>query len=180
MIRADPDRRMLQIAIGCGIVALLAVTVCAALLGWGYLPGALGEWVGTMIGAMTSPFLMETSFLVSGLCIVVLLNHWRRKRDGDDFVHLEQVEQGEVPDGVPDHAKWAVYQEKPLPGETPSLLARAEGAMAIGDFTAAAECVAAMEGSELGRPETLALRLELARATGREELVRDLEKRRDS
>jgi len=158
-------------------VALLAVTVCAVLLGWGHLPGLLGQWVGTMIGAMTSPFLMEASFFVIGLCIVVLLNHWRRKRDGDDFVYLEQVEPRDLTGDVPDHAKWAVYQEKPLPGETPSLLAQAEGAMAIGDFTAAAEHVAAMDEAELARPETLALRLELARATGKEELARDLEKR---
>lgn len=168
----------MQIAIGCGIVAILAVTVCAVLLGWGHLPGLLGQWVGTMIGAMTSPFLMEASFFVIGLCIVVLLNHWRRKRAGDEFVYLEQVEPKDLPGGdVPDHAKWAVYQEMPLPGETPSLLTQAEGAMAIGDFAAAAEHVAAMDEQELGLPETLALRLELARATGREELVRELEKR---
>jgi hypothetical protein len=130
-----------------------------------------------MIGAMTSPFLMEASFLVIGLCIVVLLNHWRRKRDGDDFVYLEQVEAAELAAGIPDHARWAVYEDKPLDGETPSLLALAEGALAIGDFTGAAEHVAAMDERELGLPATLALRLELARATGRDDLARDLEKR---
>ena len=159
------------------MVVLLGIIVCAVLLGWGHLPGVLGEWVGTMIGAMTSPFLLEASFFVIGLCLVVLLNHWRQKRAGDEFVYLEQVEPAELAGNLPDHAKWAVYQEEPLPGETPSLLAQAEGAMAIGDFAAAAEHVAAMDEGELGLPGTLALRLELARATGREDLARDLEKR---
>lgn len=162
----------MQIAIGSGILVLLTLVVCGVLMGWGYLPGVLGEWVGTMIGAMTSPFLLEASFFVIGLCLVVLLNHWRRKRDGDELVYLEQVADADAADSLPDHAKWAVYRENPLPGEIPSLLARAEGAMAIRDFAAAAEHLAAMEADELGLPATLALRHELARATGREDLAR--------
>lgn len=160
---------------GSGVVLALAVLVCATLYGWRYLPGFLGEWVGTMIGALTTPFLLEASFLVIGLCIVVWLNHWRRQKAGDELVYLERVEGDDVPDNLPDHAKWAVYQEEPLPGEAPSLLARAEGAMAIGDHAAAAECIAAMDGDELCRLETLAVRLELAKATGKADLVRQLE-----
>lgn len=175
MVPADTDNRLKQIALGSGVVLALAVLVCATLYGWRYLPGFLGEWVGTMIGAMTTPFLLEASFLVIGLCIVVWLNHWRRQKAGDELVFLEQVEVADVSDGLPDHAKWAVYREKPLAGETPSLLARAEGAMAIGDHAAAAECIAAMDGEELRRMETLTLRLELAKATGKAALALELE-----
>jgi hypothetical protein len=161
--------------LGSGVVLTLAVLVCGTLYGWRYLPGFLGEWVGTMIGAMTTPFLLEASFLVIGLCIVVWLNHWRRQKAGDELVYLERVEGDDVPEGLPDHAKWAVYREEPLTGETPSLLARAEGAMAIGDHAAAAECIAAMEEDELKSMETLTLRLELARVTGKADLVGELE-----
>jgi Tfp pilus assembly protein PilF len=77
---------------------------------------------------------------------------------------------------LPEHAKFAVYREKPLPGEMPSLLAQAEGAMAIGDYNAAAEWIAAMSEAELKREATLSLRLQLAKATGRDELAERLEK----
>ncbi|HEY8990425.1 MAG TPA: hypothetical protein VIM46_00465, partial [Luteolibacter sp.] len=57
----------------------------------------------------------------------------------------------------------------------PGLLAQAEGALAIGDFEATAEALAAMDEAELARPETRRLRIALARATGRDELARRLE-----
>lgn len=153
----------------------IGLLVCAGLLGWGHLPGALGEWVGTMVGMLTTPFFMEASFLVLGLCVVVLVNHWRAKREGDDFVYLESVEGPDLPKNLPEHAKWAVFTEEPLAGESPSLLARAEGAMAIGDYAQVAELLGAMDAETLVAPEVLALRVSLARATGRPELADALE-----
>lgn len=176
MTRIEPDERLKQIAVGVGVLLVICLVVCAGLLGWGYLPGAFGEWVGTMMGVLTTPFFMEASFLVLGLCVVVILNHWRAKREGDDFVFLESVEGPDLPKDLPDHAKWAVFPEKPLDGETPSLLMQAEGAMAIGDHEQAAECLGAMSAEELGTPEVLAVRAALARATGRADLAADLQK----
>jgi hypothetical protein len=175
MTRADEDNRVKQIAVGAGILVMLAVTVCGLLVGWRYLPGLLGEWIGMMIGVLTTPFFLEASFICIGLTLVVAINHWRQKRDGDELVYLEQVDGPDVPAGMPEQAKWAVYREKPLPGEMPSLQAQAEGALAIGDHESAAECIAAMSEEELKRPETLLLRLELAKATGRSGLADQLE-----
>jgi hypothetical protein len=166
------DERKRQIAVGAGILLGIAVVVCGALIGWRYLPGLLGEWLGTMIGLMTTPFLLEASFAVLGLSLVIFINHWRQRRTGDELMYLEQVDD---PDGLPEHASWAVFREPPLDGETPSLQAQAEGALAIGDFAAAAECLAAMSEQELKRPEILVLRRDLARATGRTELAAELE-----
>ena len=95
------DNRVKQIAIGVGILLVLMLAICGALLGWGYLPGILGEWVGLMIGVATTPFLMEATFVVLGLVIVVLINHWRRKRDGDELVFLEQLEGDDLPATCP-------------------------------------------------------------------------------
>jgi uncharacterized membrane protein len=168
------DNRVVQVAVGVGILGLLTVTVCGVLIGWGYLPGLLGEWIGMMVGVVTTPFFMEASFIFIGLTLVVLINIWRRKKDGDECVYLEQVDGAEELGGLPDHAKFAVYREKPLPGETPSLQAQAEGAMAIGDHAAAAEWIGAMSEEELKCEETLFLRLELAKATGKSELAERL------
>lgn len=158
-----------------GILGLLTLTVCGALIGWRFLPGLLGEWIGMMIGVMTTPFFLEASFVLIGLTLVMAINHWRQKRDGDELVYLERIEGPDVPPELPERAKWAVYRDKPLEGETPSLQAQAEGALAIGDFESAAECIGAMSEAELKRPETLELRLELARATGRNALADQLE-----
>ncbi|MBC8127044.1 MAG: hypothetical protein H8M99_07860 [Gloeobacteraceae cyanobacterium ES-bin-144] len=166
--------RVKQIAVGVGILLTVMLLVCGALLGWGHLPGLLGEWIGMMIGLMTTPFFLEASFFVIGLTLVVAINHWNQKRDGEEFVYLEQVKGGASK--LPDHAKWAIYQKEPLAGEEPSLLAQAEGALAIGDYEAATELIGKMSEAEMKRPETLRLRIELAKSTGREELVGELEK----
>lgn len=176
MTRADEDKRLRQVGVGLGILLVLTVVVCGSLIGWRYLPGLLGEWIGTMIGVMTTPFFLEGSFFILGLMIVFVVNHWREKRDGDEFVYLEQVKN---PQDLPEHARWAVYQEEPLEGEVPSIHARIEGAIAIGDFETAAQMIASMTDAELKQPATLALRLELARATGLGDLAAQLEKNSD-
>jgi hypothetical protein len=174
MVRAN-DERVKQLVIGVGILVALTVAVPVTLMGWRLLPGLLGEWIGTMIGIMTTPFFMEASFAILGLVIVISVNHWRQRKAGDEFVYLEQVVGPDVPLDLPDHAKWALYLEKPLDLATPSRLAQAEGALAIGDYPAATEWIGTMGHDELALPETLRLRLELAKATGREDLVLRLE-----
>ena len=168
------DERVKQVAIGVSILIVLTVVVAGLLTGWRLLPGLLGEWVGTMIGILTTPFFMEASFIVLGLVIVIGLNLWRQHKDGDEFVYLEQVTGPDVPKDLPDHAKWAVYREKPLAGEGMSSLALAEGAFAIGDYPAAVECIGTLSHAELKQPETLRLRLALAEATGRDDLAAQL------
>lgn len=169
------DERVKQVAICAVILTSLTVLVTGTLIGWRLLPGVLGEWVGTMIGIMTTPFFMEASFAILGLVTVISLNIWRRHKDGDEFVYLEQIAGPDVPRDLPEHAKWALYRKKPLDPEQPSLLAQAEGALAIGDYSAAAEWIGAMDRDELKQPETLRLRLELAKATDRLDLVESLE-----
>ena len=175
MTQTDDDNRRKQIAIGAGILGALAVAVCSALIGWRYLPGILGEWIGTMVGVMTTPFLLEGSFVAIGLTLVVAINHWRQKRAGDELVYLDQVDGAADTVGLPEHATWAVYREAPLEGIVPSLLTQAEGALAIGDYDSAVEIIGAMAEQELKSPEGLALRLDLAKATGRAGLAAELE-----
>ena len=166
------DERKRQIWIGAAILLTVAVVVCGLLLSVPHVPGFLGEWLGFMVGVVTTPFLLEISFALFGLSLVLVINHLRQIKAGDELVFLEQVNDSA---GLPDHASWALYREPPLAGEEPSLQAQAEGALAIGDHETAAECIAAMPEIELKRPETLALRIELAKATGRLELAVDLQ-----
>jgi hypothetical protein len=83
------DHGRKQVAAAAAILLGIGAAACSALLGWRHLPGVLGEWVGTVIGVMTTPFLLEASFALLGLCIVAVLNHRRWLREGDEWVHLD-------------------------------------------------------------------------------------------
>ena len=83
------DPRVKQVVVGVLVFVVLAVLIVLALTGWRHLPEVWADWMGTMVGIMTTPFFLEASFIFIGLSIVVAINHWRQKRAGDDFVELE-------------------------------------------------------------------------------------------
>jgi hypothetical protein len=171
--KKERDERVSQVIIGAGILAaVLIVSTAIRLLG--LMPGFLGEVFAMFAGFLSTPVFLEISFFILGILIVLAINLWRHKREGDEFVYLDEVKNPEAKD-LPEHAKFAVFPETPLPPETPSLLTQAEGALAIGDFEAAGEALAAMDEAELAKPETRELRIALAKATGKEELARRLE-----
>lgn len=86
------ENRGKQVAVGGVIIfSLMSVVICF-LAFWRYIPGWVGESVGKVAGIISTPFFMEASFILMGLGIVVLLNSWRRKKDGDDFVEFEAQE----------------------------------------------------------------------------------------
>jgi hypothetical protein len=174
-MRRIHDERVKQAAIGVGILLTLTACITGTLLGWGHLPGLLGQWFGTMIGIATTPFFMEASFILLGLFIVIGLNSWRRHKEGDEFVYLEQVIGPDVPKNLPDQATWAIYEKKPLDCIELTPLELAEGALDISDFDSATKWIGTMDQEQLNRPDTLDLRLKLAKATGKTDLVNYLE-----
>jgi hypothetical protein len=168
------ENRKLSIAMGALIFAGISAFVLTLIIGWRLVPGLLGEWLGVIAGILSTPFFLEASFVILGFFIVICLNNWRRSREGDEFVYLEQVNGPDVPKNLPDHAKWAVYKSKPLAGSNPTLLAQAEGAVAIGDFETAAAIIASMSHEELAENGVLEVRLALAEASGKVDLAERL------
>lgn len=165
---------MIQVLVGAGALLLLVLVMFALWLG-PRLPGLPGEFFASVAGLVTTPFLMEASFLGFGLLVVFALNHWRRKREGDEFVYLEQAE-GPGSEKLPAAARSVVYREAPEEPEQPDPLSRAEGALAIGDCDEAARLLAETDADILASPRGRSLRIALARATGREDLARRLER----
>lgn len=102
MVRLQ-DERVKQVAIGGSILLVLTLVVTGMWVTWRMLPGLLGEWIGFMVGIMTTPFCMETSFVIIGLVIVIFLNHWRQQRDGDEFVDLADLPPSEIQEKPRDH-----------------------------------------------------------------------------
>ena len=94
---ADDESRWQQIAAGAGILGVLGVVACGTLLGWRHLPGLLGEWVGLIVGVLTTPFFLEASAVVVGLTVVLAINGWRRQRVGEEWVDLERMDEDEAP-----------------------------------------------------------------------------------
>ncbi len=89
MTRIEQDSRVKSIAGGAVILAGIAASVCGTLAGWRHVPGLLGEWLGMMVGVMTTPFLLEMSFVIIGLTVVLALNGWRQRHADDEWVDLE-------------------------------------------------------------------------------------------
>ncbi len=175
-MRRDEENQVRQVVAGVSLLLTIAVMVVGSLIGWRMLPGLLREWAGTGLGLMSTPFILEASFAVLGLVIVVLINHFRRKREGDEFVYLEQVAGPEVPGDLPERSRWAVYSSPPLDGAEVGLLERAEGEWAAGDMEAALRWISEMPEEELSAPGALALRIGIARASGKHELAEKLER----
>jgi len=165
------DGRVRQVVVGFGVI--LGLIGLFGLLAWATgWPGFAGEFARMIAGVFTTPMLLEPAFLLLGLVVVLLLNHWRHRRDGADWVYLEQSKEGA---DLPEHARFAVYRKAPLPSGDPDPLVRAEGAMEIGDHATAVEALAELSPSELLTPEALALRIRLARVTGHDRLAAELE-----
>lgn len=106
MKEAVEDNSVKQIVLGALFLTFLAIIVGVVLMGSRFLPGVFGEWLGMMVGLMTTPVFLEISAFLIGLMVVFGFNHWREKRAGDEFVDLEEVADRPVGASTdePDHA----------------------------------------------------------------------------
>jgi hypothetical protein len=90
--QSNQENRGKQVAVGGLIIFSLMSAVIGLLVFWRYIPGWIGESVGKIAGLISTPFILETSFLIMGFGIVIMLNSWRRKKAGDDFVEFDAQE----------------------------------------------------------------------------------------
>ncbi len=86
--------RTRQILIGAAIIFFFGIIICAALLGSRRIPGVPGEALSMAVGILTTPFLMEFSFVTAGFILIAVFRNFREQRDGDEFVEME------VPDKI--------------------------------------------------------------------------------
>lgn len=89
--RNAEENRGKQILVGGLILLTLTVIVVSLLMTWRKIPGVVGDSVGFLVGIMSTPFFMEGSFAIIGLLIVISLNTWRRHKDGDELVYLDEL-----------------------------------------------------------------------------------------
>lgn len=65
----------------------------------------LAKAIMMIVGALSTPFVLETTVALFGLCIVIAVNQWRLNKEGDGWVYLAQTE--------PDAASVAAGAETP-------------------------------------------------------------------
>ena len=84
------DKRSKQhMMIGFGLILFFFIAL-GGVAAAAYLPGYSGE-VGRMcLALITSPFLMESSIFFLALTLLLAINGWRRNREGDDWVALDE------------------------------------------------------------------------------------------
>lgn len=63
-----------------------------------YMPGYSGELGRLCLAMVTSPFLMEWALFFLALTLLLGINGWRRNREGDDWVSLDE-------NGIPQREK---------------------------------------------------------------------------
>lgn len=177
MKAAPPESRPRQIIWGALIIGLVGLILVLFWFGR-HLPAPLGEWFGLIVGIATSPFLMPVAFVLLGFFVVNTLNSWRRHREGGELVYLETAE-GPGSNELPDSARNVIYDKRPLPSESPDLITRLEGAMAIQDHDGALEILGEMSEPQCSQPAVLCLRIQLANATGKADLASRLRRQLD-
>ena len=91
------DERVKQVVVAALVLAALTCGVVTLLLGWRKVPGVLGEWLGMIVGIMSTPFFLEASFVILGVLLVMVVNAIGRHRDGDEFVSLDALQQRDPP-----------------------------------------------------------------------------------
>ncbi len=84
------EHRGKQLAVGGLIMLLFSATIVSLLLFWRLIPGWVGETFGMIAGIVSTPFFLESSFAIAGFVVVILLNSWRRRKAGDEYVEIEE------------------------------------------------------------------------------------------
>lgn len=125
-------------------------------LGRLYGPPQVERLCGMVQGIATTPFFMESGFVIFGFLCVLIINHYRRKQDGDELVYLEVVDDPTA-DLSPD-SKAVIFSEHHEKEDRFKIaLAAIEGAIDTKDLTQAKELIAELSLEELNSAEVKAL-----------------------
>lgn len=136
------------------------------------------EAATTLFGIVTTPFIFEATVALIGLLLVLGINHWRIKKEGDGWVYLVSKEQdagaAKLPAAITQRLQGVVMQEKPeAMDEAGTARANIEGFLELGMAAQAAEALT--ESQDLPDDEaTAALRIRVLAANLDTDAARDL------
>ena len=83
------DERKKHILVGIALIMFFFFCL-GGIAAVAYLPGYAGEVGQLCLALVTSPFLMETAIAFLALTLLLGINAWRRTREGDDWITLDE------------------------------------------------------------------------------------------
>lgn len=89
----------------------------------------------TILGILCTPFILETTSIIVGICILMAIRHYQDKRDGDGWVYLATQEPDDktLPRALTERLQSVVLTEKPAePDDNASRRAVIEGYLELG------------------------------------------------
>lgn len=92
---AEPNRKKM-ILVGFSLIAAVFLGVFMIWAGT-FIPGFVGGIFRSIAGVLGTPLLMEFSFALVFFLIVLILNSYRRQREGDEYVSMKVTESVEEP-----------------------------------------------------------------------------------
>ncbi len=151
---------------GFCIAAMLTVLVGFAVVA----PDDFRLALAKIASFLVTPFILEPLLFVMFFTAVVLINRWRRNRDGDEWVYLmddEVINQSTQRSGVHD----AVFTSPPTVIDESVELEVINGLVDMGAIEDALERLAALSPECLDSEAGLHTRLKVAIASGKSELA---------
>ncbi|MBK1833802.1 hypothetical protein [Roseibacillus ishigakijimensis] len=150
------------LALRTGGLILLAFAAGIVLI-WvaGYLPGTVGRTFSLITGMLWTPTIMEPVLAVAALMAILILNHYRRQREGSEFVYLETVD-GPAASQLPAESRAVTFADQPQPPSGEEVVAVVEGLVAMGDFRDAQRLMLELPPQLLEEEAMLAVRLQMA------------------
>ena len=131
--------------------------------------------VAKVASFIVTPFVLEPLLFITFFCVVVVINRWRRKRDGDEWVYMMDGEVVSDPNqvkGVHD----AVFTDPPESANQSVDLEVIEGLVSIGSFDEAAAEISRLPDAIRESRDGLRVRLALAEKSGKKELAERLKR----
>ena len=172
--RSPPHRR------GGWFWPAFAGAVCAGLVllvGWAIQDRETGRnFLRGLIGFFTTPFILETSLVLVGFSLVILLNLWRRKKEGDGWVYLAE-DDPRTRDGQERGRHDAVFGAPPAQEPAEIEIDLIEGLLDLGSWDEAGQRLLALSDADYESPRALCARARLADGLGRKEQAEELRKR---
>lgn len=161
----DGPSRGKQLFVGGAGVLFVALVIG---ISWrlAFFDGFVGELFALIVGVFSTPVLLESSLIVLGLIVVVAINALRLRREGDEFVYLEEVTEPNQA-ALPEGARKVIYREMPESKVDLGSLTLAEGAFELGDYKEAWAYLEQLPSEEFASEDALVLRLKLAKSTGK-------------
>lgn len=151
----DLERRK-ALLVGGGIILAFALGLIT-LWTLGYVPGIVGTTFSLIAGFLWTPMIMEPVLFTVGLFSILVLNHHRKQKSGDELVLLETTDSSD-PSKPTDPNTLEILSHEQFEALT-SAIQKAAG---DGDHKEVKRLMLEIPDAELDSEEVIAIRLQLA------------------